>query len=363
MAQTNIPFQVKMGTEKDSSGASKLPSFEQGSLIITTDTKKVYVDPIEGDERIAVGGQQADSELSETSENPVQNKVITNAMVGKKIGTAEIFNNYENNVAYFEGIKVTSFTSGSSTLTLESVDGLIVGDTFDYYSTYTDGFAYTTDVKIASIDTTTKTITCESAVSGPPPTIADAYVINISNKNVSNTVKVGVSYAHAEGQMTKAINTCAHAEGFITNAIGTYSHAEGSDTVASGVCSHAEGQVTSASGENSHTEGYGSKASGPYSHAQNYFTKATYNSQTAMGKHNNNKTNTLLEVGNGTSDTARSNAFEVYADGHAEVQTQGTTDNSVVIKSHLDTTIATLQAQLPTYTYDEDTKTLLVTLV
>lgn len=322
MAQTNIPFQVKMGAEKDSSGASKLPSFKQGSLIITTDTKKVYVDPIEGEERIAVGGQQADSELSETSENPVQNKVITNAMVGKKIGTAEIFNNYENNVAYFEGIKVTSFTSGSYTLTLESVDGLIVGDTFDYYSTYMAGLAYSTDVKIASIDTATKTITCESAVSGPPPTIADAYVINISNKNVSNTVKVGVPYAHAEGNSTKAI--------------GAYSHAEGNNTTASGQYSHAEGNSTKAFGVYSHAEGNGTTARGSYSHAQNYATTAGQENQTAMGKYNNNKTNTLLEVGNGTSYTACSNAFEVYSDGHAEVQTQGTTDNSVVIKSHLD---------------------------
>lgn len=58
-----------------------------------------------------------------------------------------------------------------------------------------------------------------------------------------------------------------------------------------------------------------------------------------MGKYNNNKETTLLEIGNGTSDTARSNAFEVYKDGHAEVQVQGTTDNSVANKNYVDTEI------------------------
>ena len=47
-------------------------------------------------------------------------------------------------------------------------------------------------------------------------------------------------------------------------------------------------------------------------------------------------------VGNGTGDNARSNAFAVYANGYAEIQKQGITDNSIVIKSTLDTSINTL---------------------
>lgn len=47
-------------------------------------------------------------------------------------------------------------------------------------------------------------------------------------------------------------------------------------------------------------------------------TTAGYNSQITLGTYNNNKSDTLLEVGNGTS-SSPSNALEVYADGHVEV--------------------------------------------
>lgn len=91
-----------------------------------------------------------------------------------------------------------------------------------------------------------------------------------------------------------------------------------------------------ASGNYSHAEGWHTTASGAYSHAQNHSTTVAYENQTAMGKYNDNKWNTLLEVGNGAGDEARSNAFEVYDDGHAEVQTMGTTDNSITIKKYVD---------------------------
>lgn len=49
----------------------------------------------------------------------------------------------------------------------------------------------------------------------------------------------------------------------------------------------------------------------------------------------------LSSVGNGSSDNNRSNAFEVYKDGHAEVQTMGNTDNSVVTKKYVGDNYAT----------------------
>lgn len=88
-----------------------------------------------------------------------------------------------------------------------------------------------------------------------------------------------------------------------------------------------------ATGNYSHAEGYWTEASGNYSHAQNDHTLASHANQTAMGKYNMNKSNTLLEVGNGLDDLFRSNAFEVYDDGHAEVKTMGTTDKSLTTKN------------------------------
>ena len=60
--------------------------------------------------------------------------------------------------------------------------------------------------------------------------------------------------------------------------------------------------------------------------------------QAIFGRYNATNSSALLQVGNGSSAGVKT-AFSVFNDGHAEVQTQGTTDNSVVIKSELPTII------------------------
>lgn len=60
--------------------------------------------------------------------------------------------------------------------------------------------------------------------------------------------------------------------------------------------------------------------------------------QAIFGRYNAINSSALLQVGNGSSAGVKT-AFSVFNDGHAEVQTQGTTDNSVVIKSELPTII------------------------
>ena len=97
----------------------------------------------------------------------------------------------------------------------------------------------------------------------------------------------------------------SHAEGYSTTASGEYSHAEGEYTTASGLSSHAEGGYTTASGEYSHAEGEHTTASGSYSHVQ-----GKYNIDDSDGKYSN-------IVGNGTSDTTRSNAHTLDWEGNA----------------------------------------------
>lgn len=60
--------------------------------------------------------------------------------------------------------------------------------------------------------------------------------------------------------------------------------------------------------------------------------------QAIFGRYNAINSSALLQVGNGSSAGVKT-AFSVFNDGHAEVQRQGTTDNSVVIKSELPTII------------------------
>ena len=57
--------------------------------------------------------------------------------------------------------------------------------------------------------------------------------------------------------------------------------------------------------------------------------------QAIFGRYNATNSSALLQVGNGSSAGVKT-AFSVFNDGHAEVQTQGTTNNSVVIKSTVD---------------------------
>ena len=122
-----------------------------------------------------------------------------------------------------------------------------------------------------------------------------------------------------QGNSAVATGDYSHAEGNFTEAIGIYSHAEGGTsstqgmlarTTAYGESSHAEGKGTSASGVGSHSEGG--------SHAEGVSTIAGQNYQHVSGKYNDNKTDTLFEIGNGSKNgfiVNRSNAFEVYENG------------------------------------------------
>lgn len=160
--------------------------------------------------------------------------------------------------------------------------------------------------------------------------LAKAYTVGIRNLDPGANATVGpmsvalgvqvsaAGYASvAEGGATSAVGDYSHAEGCDTGASGEYSHAEGWYSGASGRGGHAEGYRTSASGKWSHAEGYYTKASGPRSHAQNEETIAASADQTAIGKYNVADANGTYAaiIGNGTSDSARSNALAVEWDG------------------------------------------------
>lgn len=142
-------------------------------------------------------------------------------------------------------------------------------------------------------------------------------------------------YSLSEGRQTTASGVCSHAEGSRTKATGDYSHAEGAWSKTIGRVAHAEGYQTEARGTTAHAEGYEAKASGEYAHAGGYRTIAGFTCQTAIGRYNSNRTDTLFEIGNGkTGRDPRSNAFAVTWDGNAELdlagyQTAGNIDKTI----------------------------------
>ena len=138
------------------------------------------------------------------------------------------------------------------------------------------------------------------------------------------------SRAHAEGHSTEASGTNSHAEGSSTTASGENAHAEGKNTISSSQSTHAEGYNTEASGYASHSEGASTVVSGSYSHAEGFYTKASSENQHVQGKYNIEDTaNTYAHiVGNGTSDTARSNAHTLDWSGNAWFAGKVTSENA-----------------------------------
>jgi hypothetical protein len=148
--------------------------------------------------------------------------------------------------------------------------------------------------------------------------------------SVAGDPDVEIESAHAEGYKTRASGYYSHSEGTGTTASDSAAHAEGARTTASGVASHAEGSCTTASGKRSHSGGYNATASGENSFAHGYFVTAKRNNSAVFGAFNDPERGAIFSVGNGDNSSALKNAFDVFYDGHAEVQTEGTTDNSVV---------------------------------
>ena len=157
-----------------------------------------------------------------------------------------------------------------------------------------------------------------------------------SHAEGNNTVASGEN-SHAEGSNAKAIGDTSHAEGYYTEASGSCSHAEGLNVKAIGMYSHAEGSETKTKGRNSHAEGYSTIASGEYQHVE--------------GKYNiEDTTNTYVHiVGNGTSDTARSNAHTLDWNGNSwykgKLSQDGTPteDKDLATKKYVDSQISTVE--------------------
>lgn len=175
-----------------------------------------------------------------------------------------------------------------------------------------------------------------------------------SHSEGSTTEASGVS-AHTEGWKTKATAEGAHAEGFETQATADAAHAEGNHTVASGTYAHAEGSWTEATGNYSHAEGDGCKASQVYAHAEGYRTQAKHSSshasgrgtitgrdnQTVVGQYNKVSDKALFIVGDGSSNSNRTNIFEVNDDGTATLN-----GKLIVTQDYIDNKIEELRAQL-----------------
>lgn len=122
-------------------------------------------------------------------------------------------------------------------------------------------------------------------------------------------------FSHAEGLKTTAAQSYTHTEGYNTSSNAPAAHAEGYSSIAAGQASHAEGQGTQAVGNNSHSGGYGASSFNNSSFSHGIYTIANKDGEIAFGKYNESNDDTVFSVGDGTSDDARHNAFEITTTG------------------------------------------------
>ena len=185
-----------------------------------------------------------------------------------------------------------------------------------------------------------------AVISDFSPSTSNDVILTAWNTNKFSLAKGEAS--HVEGTDNLALGDVSHAEGYNTTASGDYSHTEGASTTASGTSSHAEGTGTTASGNLSHAEGEGTTASGYASHAEGCDTKASSDYQHVQGQYNIEDTENryLHIVGNGSSDTERSNAHTLDWNGNAwysgKLSQEGTPteDKDLTTKKYVDDAIA-----------------------
>lgn len=182
-----------------------------------------------------------------------------------------------------------------------------------------------------------------------------------SHAEGASTTASGAS-AHSEGAGTTASGNYSHAEGYNgTQAVAPSAHAEGTHTTAAGDAAHSEGADTTATGNYAHAEGLSTAAVGYNSHSQGQNTTATHRSQFVFGEYNELDTSTAQAsskgtyvelVGNGTSNSARSNARTLDWSGNETlagkltVGANPTNAMDVATKDYVDGLIAALRQQL-----------------
>lgn len=281
------------------------------------------------------------------------------------------FGTGKNNVIGNKAFNILAIDLSNYTVTLDSVEGLAVDDTFNLYLARDNTNQIFVDIgKIAEINENTIKFIIDDENPDIPTTIFDqlkkSYLktendvpvsggrINslwVVKKPTCGTKNFGlITYAegtenissggyshvegygsiasflsHAEGNQTLALNE-SHAEGYKTYAYGENSHAEGATTKSMGQNSHAEGTETVAKGISSHAQGYRTRAEGAYSHAEGvgYDGKTVVSSGTASHAEGRN-TEASGNYSHSEGNITKAKGISSHAEGHG---TEARGDNS-----------------------------------
>lgn len=248
-------------------------------------------------------GPSGDSALSTTSENFVQNKVITLKINGMEAVLATVNTGTTADQAYAQGDFI--LMDGTNVL-YKALSAIASGASF---TTGSSGNVEQTTIGavLKSLNTTASNVLLKDG-----SVAVDKLTIGTTAQyynTASNSLSVGVANKVTMSRNLVVGNGCEITYGNNSVAIG------------------ANSKVTNG-GSASFAGGIASEAQSDYCFAFGSHSIAGYEYQAVVGKYNNNKSTSLFEVGNGVLGNT-SNAFEVHSDGHAVVAgriEKGTTD-------------------------------------
>ena len=265
------------------------------------------------------------------------------------------------NTAGMKGFRIiaqTGIADGEGTYTLDSVEGLEVGDIYSVRHTW----SAIDRGSITAIDASNNTVTVDTYFD--KELVDDEYVadtgmtldeylaaqpwrntLSINAKPNIGTLMIGVA-ATAEGRNNMALRVGSHVEGNSNIAIGEYSHVEGQQNTAGHVAhaegreceavgeySHAEGRNTHALGFGSHAEGFQTYAHAKHSHAEGYGTAAAPGAefQHVQGKFNVEDPTQAFIIGGGSDINHKKNINTVDWNGNAYYSGNVATDAKVLV--------------------------------
>lgn len=271
-----------------------------------------------------------DDTVSAASENPVQNKAIYNFVVDEisdKADKSTTLSGYGITDATINA-STGSVTLGASSITpvqTIKIDGVTQTNVKGVVNLPAYPTVPTVDSSmIADSTNPVQSKVIQSALDEKPGDVTGTY--NYSGTVLTNDVfndlsnNIATNGSHAEGKGTSATGMFSHTEGIGTivsaemggpNPIA--GHAEGDRSEVHGYGSHAEGVKTVANEHASHAEGCETEANTQYSHAEGLGTIAGSQHQHVQGKYNVEDISHKYAfiIGNGTSKSARSNAFAI----------------------------------------------------
>lgn len=278
-----------------------------------------------------------DQDFSNTaSTNPISTKAVYSAVTDNELVWTNAFvtlsgvvsSHTENTEIHVTTADKEKLHTHNNKAALDSITGNV--GTMAYQNTSSYSSATEVNTAFAGKANTATTYT-KTEVDARDLWVSGTGTNSVAQKGGNNTASG--DYSVAEGGYTVASGQSSHAEGYNTSATTNQAHAEGQSTKASGVNSHAEGNSTIANGYASHAEGYYTSATSYVSHAEGYYTITLNEYEHASGQYNvsasasttfGNSGNTLFSVGNGTSTSARHNAFEIRQNGDIYITSGGT---------------------------------------